>query len=126
MRTFLRVSLLGNAFIDLACILFLLHSRANHVPNAAFSSERVQEQVAPDGSSPIGVFAGDALLVPGELPGSYPMGLLAGNTVPDELVPFGGIPTYTAAYDVGRLNWRFESMPFALRVGGGAYPRPWP
>jgi hypothetical protein len=126
MRTFLRISLLGNAFLDLACILLLLHSRGNHVPDAAFLSERTPEQVAVDSKTPIGVFAVEAPFAPCELPGSYSGEFSDGNTTPVELVQVGGIPTYTTAYDVGRPNWRFEGMPLALRWGEGAYPRPSP
>jgi hypothetical protein len=123
MRTFLRVSLLGNAFLDLACILLLLHSKGNPVPDAAFSSERTLEQVAADSKTPIGVFAVEAPFAPCELPEFYPAEYSRGNTTPVELVQVGGVPTHTTAYDVGRLNWRFEGVPFALRIGEGAYPR---
>ena len=114
MRTFLRVSLLGNAFIDLACIIFLLHGSGHRLPDATFSSEPVEQQAVVDSHNPIGVFTGAAPLVPGELPGSYPTGLLAGNTVLAELVQFGGIPRFTASYEVGRLNWRFEGVAWAF------------
>jgi hypothetical protein len=123
MRTFLRVSLLGNALLDLACILLLLHSKGNHVPHAAFFLERTPEQAAVDSDNLIGAFAVETPLMSCELPASYPAGLPDGNTTPVELVQVGGIPTYTTAYDVGRLTWRFEGVPFALRLGEGAYPR---
>ena len=111
MQTFLRVSLLGNAFIDLACILLLLHGSGNRRPDAAFSSEPAEKQAAVDSNDPAGVFAVEAPLVPCELPGSYPAGLVDGNTMPVQLVRLGGIPRYTTAYEVGWLNWGFESKP---------------
>ncbi len=127
MRTFLRVSLLGNAFLDLACILLLLpHGRGNRPRDVALSPEPAQEQAAVDNNNPIGVFAVEAPFVQCELPGPYPAGLQDGNTMLAELVQFAGIPKYITAYEVGWLNWRFEGKPVDLRLGEGAYPRPSP
>jgi len=121
MRTFLRVSLLGNAFIDLACILFLLHrGGANQPPEVALSPEPTQVVVTSD--RPIGIFGAEAPLAWGELPGFHPAGLLGGNTLLADLLLFGGIPRHTTAYDVGWLTGRLEGMPFALRLGDRAYP----
>ncbi len=127
MRTFLRVSLLGNAFIDLACILILLPQSSGKQPrDAALSPEPAEEQTAVDSSNPIGVFAGETPFVQCELPGFYPAGLLDGSTMLAELVPLGGIPKYTTAYEVGWLNWRLEGKPLDSRLGEGAYARPSP
>jgi hypothetical protein len=127
MRTFLRVSLLGNAFLDLACILLLLpHGRGNQPRDVALSPEPAQEQAAVDNNNPIGVFAVEALSVQCELPGSYSAGLLDGNTILAELVQLGGIPKYITAYEVGWLNWRLEGKPLDLHLGEGAFPRPSP
>ena len=127
MRTFLRVSLLGNALLDLACILLLLpHGSENQPRDAALSPEPAAEQAAVDRYSPIGVFAVETPFVPCELPGSYPAGLLDANTMLAELVQFTGIPKYITAYEVGWLNWRFEGKPLDLRLGEGVFPRPSP
>ena len=123
MRTFLRVSLLGNAFIDLACILFLLHSSGNHRPDAAFSSEAVEKQAAVDSNEPIGVFAGAAPFLPSELPEYRPAVFLGGDPMPAELAQFAETPKYTTAYE---MDWRFEGKPLDTRLGRGAYPRPSP
>ncbi len=127
MRTFLRVSLLGNALLDLACILLLLpHGSRKQPREAALSPEPAQEQAALDNHNPIGVFAGEAPSVRCELPGSYPAGLLDGDTMLTELVQFAGIPKYITAYEAGWLKWRFEGKPLELRLGEGVYPRPSP
>ncbi len=127
MRTFLRVSLLGNAFIDLACILLLLPQGSRKQPSeAALSRKAAQEQAAVDSGNPIGVFTGETPFVQCELPGSYPAGLLDGSKILAELVPLGGIPRHTTAYEVGWLNWRFEGKPLNSHLGQGTYARPSP
>jgi hypothetical protein len=127
MRTFVRVSLLGNAFLDLACILLLLsHGRGNQPREAALWPKPAQEQAAADNSNPIGVFAVEAPLAQYELPESFPAGLLDGNTMLAELVQLDGIPQYITAYEVGWLNRRFEGKPLDLRRVEGAFPRPSP
>ena len=124
MRTFLRVSLLGNALIDLACILFLLHSSGNHPPHAAFSWEPAEEQAAVDSNNLMGVFPVEAPSVHPESPGSYPAVLLDGHPMPAELVQLAGTPRYTTAYEVGWLNWRSEGQPLDTCLGQGASPVP--
>jgi len=127
MRTFLRVSLLGNAFIDLACILLLLPQGSGKQPHDATLSLKLgEEQAAVDYSNPIGVFAAETPFAQCELPGSYPAGLLDGSTMLGELAPLGGIPQYTTAYEVGWLNWRFEGKPLTSYLGQGVYARPSP
>ncbi len=122
MRTFLRVSLLGNAFLDLACILLLLsHGRENQPRNAAFSPMPTEAQAAVDNSNPIGVFAAETPITRCELPELYPARLLDGNTMLAELVQSDGIPKYLMAYEAGWLNWRWEGKPSSLRLGEGAY-----
>ena len=122
MRTFLRVSLLGNAFLDLACILLLLsHGRGNQPRAAAPYLELAAEQVPLGSNNAIGIFAVEAPFVQSELPESFPAGLWDGNTMLAELVQLDGIPKYITAYEVGWLNRRFESKPFDLRLGGRAY-----
>ncbi len=122
MRTFLRISLLGNAFLDLACILLLLsHGRGNQPREAAVSPQLAEAQVTVDSSNPIGVLAADAPVAPCELPGSYPAGLPGGNTMLAELVQLDGIPQYITAYGAGWLNCRLEGEPLYLRLGQGVY-----
>ncbi len=123
MRTFVRVSLLGNAFLDLACILLLLsHGRGNPPRDAALSAKPTEAQATVDSSNPIGVLAVEAPVAQCELPGSYPAGLLDGNMMLVELVQLDGIPQYITAYGAGWLSWRLEGKPWGLRLGEGAYP----
>jgi hypothetical protein len=122
MRTFVRVSLLGNALLDLACILLLLsHGRGNQPRDAALSLKPAEAQATVHHSNPIGVFAVEAPLAQGERPASYPAGLWDGNTMLADLVQLEGIPRYLTAYGAGWLNWRLEGKPLYLRPGEGAY-----
>jgi hypothetical protein len=119
MRTFLRVSLLGNAFLDLACILLLLsHGRGNQPRDAAPSPKPAEVQAAVDNSNPLGVFAVEASFVPSELPDPFfpAFGgntMLAGGTT-------DGFPVHPA-YD-RLLNWRSGKPGSAL--GGHSRPSP--
>lgn len=127
MRTFLRVSLLGNAFLDLACILLLLsHGRGDQPRETAPSLELAAEQATLGNHNPIGVFAVEAPYAQRELPGSFPAGLPDGNTMLADLVQLDGIPRYITAHEVGWLNWRFEGKPLGLRLGERVFPRPSP
>ncbi|MCL5278676.1 MAG: hypothetical protein M1376_02065 [Planctomycetes bacterium] len=108
MRTFVRVSLLGNAFLDLACILLLLaHGRGSQPRDAAFSPKPAEVQATVGNSNPIGSFAAEAPFVQSELPESFPAGLPDGSTMLAELVQLDGIPRYLTAYEAGWLDRRF-------------------
>jgi hypothetical protein len=124
MRTFVRVSLLGNAFLDLACILLLLsHGRGNQPREAAFSRKPAEARATVDNDSSNGAFAVETPLVSRQLSGSYPGRFPGGNMMPDELVQFTEIPRYTTGYKVNWLSWHLEGKPLDLPLGEGAYAR---
>jgi hypothetical protein len=123
MRTFVRVSLLGNAFLDLACILLLLpHGRGHQPPDAALSPKPAETQATVEDISPTRVFAVEAPLARCDLPESFPAGLPDGHTTLAELMQLDGFPKYITAYEVGWLNWRLGSKPLGLRLGAGPFP----
>jgi hypothetical protein len=123
MRTFLRISLLGNAFLDLACILLLVHSSGSHRPKAAFSSEAGEKNAAVDRNGPVGVLAGEMPFVSPQVPEFHSAVTLEGSTMPAELAQLGRILKYTTAYEVDGRNWRFEGASSDTCLSEGAYPK---